>query len=59
MADYNLNFTRTFLYKRNVLHSTECMTQLICMHMFNLRNRRVQNSITCQSRNNNMIISNC
>ena len=37
MADYNLNFIRTFITIRVMYYILHCMTQLIRMHMYNTR----------------------
>ena len=50
MADYNLNFTRTCIYISVMYYILHFMTQLIRMHMYNSREKRVQKSITCTSR---------
>ena len=37
MADYNMNFKRTFIYIIVMYNIVHCMTQLIHMHMYNRR----------------------
>ena len=37
MSDYNLNFTRTFIYISEMYYILDCITQLIRMHMYNTR----------------------
>ena len=37
MADYNLNFTRTFIFISVMYYILDRITQLIRMHMYNTR----------------------
>ena len=37
MADYNLNFTQTFIYISVMYYILHCITKLIRMHMYNTR----------------------
>ena len=56
MADTNLNAARSFINK-SVMHDIRLTVyHMICMHMYNLREKKLNRSILLQLRGNNMII---
>ena len=50
-------FTRLYLKERSAPHRIKRNTHIICMHMYNSNEGKVQKSMTRCSRVNNMIIS--